>query len=82
MIIKYFAWLKDITNTESEEVSNKNISDIKSLKKYLCQKYPKLEDYFIKDQVIRLAVNLEYTTKNIKISNKDEIALFPPVSGG
>ena len=82
MKIKYFAWLKDITNTSSEKISNKNISDIKSLKKYLCQKYPKLKDYFIKDQVIRLAVNLEYTTKNITISNKDEIALFPPVSGG
>ena len=41
-----------------------------------------LKDYFIKDQVIRLAINLEYTTTNIKISNKDEIALFPPVSGG
>ena len=82
MKIKYFAWLKDITNTSSEKISNKNISDIKSLKKYLCQKYPKFKDYFIKDQVIRVAVNLEYTTKNIKISNQDEIALFPPVSGG
>ena len=82
MKIRYFAWLKNITNIESEEISNKNISDIKSLKKYLCQKYPKFEDYLIKDQVIRLAVNLEYTTTNVKISNKDEIALFPPVSGG
>ena len=45
-------------------------------------KYPKLKEYFIKDQIIRLAVNLEYTSKNIKISNQDEIALFPPVSGG
>ena len=82
MKIKYYAWLKNITNTEIEEIDNNNIPDIKCLKKYLCQKYPKLKDYFIKDQVIRVAVNLEYTTKNIKISNQDEIALFPPVSGG
>jgi len=27
MIIKYFAWLKNITNTEEEEVNNKNITD-------------------------------------------------------
>ena len=36
----------------------------------------------MKDQIIRIAVNLEYTSENIKLSNKDEIALFPPVSGG
>ena len=82
MKIRYFSWLKNITNKEFEEINNQKITDIDSLKKYLFQKYPKLKDYFIKDQVIRLAVNLEYTTKNITISNKDEIALFPPVSGG
>ena len=82
MKIKYFSWIKNITNIESEEITNHNILDTNSLKKYLCQKYPKLKEYFIKDQIIRLAVNLEYTSKNIKISNQDEIALFPPVSGG
>jgi len=82
MKIRYFSWLKSITNTENEEICNKNIYDVSSLKKYLCQKYPKLENHIIKDQIIRIAVNLEYTNKNIKISDQDEIALFPPVSGG
>ena len=45
MIIKYFAWLKNITNTEEEEVSNKNIIDIKTLKKFLLKKYPKFNKY-------------------------------------
>ena len=82
MKIKYFAWIKNITNIESEEIINQDILDTNSLKDFLCQKYPKLKEYFIKDQIIRLAVNLEYTSENIKISNQDEIALFPPVSGG
>ena len=82
MKIKYFAWLKNITNNESEDIDNKQITDINSLKIYLCEKYPKLRDYIVKDQIIRIAVNLEYTSENIKLSNKDEIALFPPVSGG
>jgi len=82
MKIKYFSWIKNITNIESEEITNQDILDTNSLKDFLCQKYPKLEEYFIKDQIIRLAVNLEYTSENIKISNQDEIALFPPVSGG
>ena len=82
MKIKYFAWIKTITKTDSEYIDLGNIKDIESLKKYLSIKYPKLNDYMIKDQIIRIAVNLEYTSENIILSNNDEIALFPPVSGG
>ena len=82
MKIKYFSWLKNITNIEDEEIFHNNIKDINSLKKYLSQKYPKFEKYFFKDKVIRIAVNFEYVSENILITNQDEIALFPPVSGG
>ena len=82
MIIKYFAWLKNITNTEEEEVNNKNITDVKTLKKFLLKKYPKLNQYMKEDDFIRVAINLEYITSNETIDSKDEIALFPPVSGG
>ena len=82
MKIKYFSWLKNITNIEDEEIFNNSIKDINSLKKYLSKKYPKFEKYFFKDKVIRIAVNFEYITENILITNQDEIALFPPVSGG
>ena len=82
MIIKYFAWLKNITNTEEEEVNNKNITDVKTLKEFLLKKYPKLNQYMKEDDFIRVAINLEYITTNKPIDSKDEIALFPPVSGG
>ena len=82
MIIKYFAWLKNITNTEEEEIKNENIKDIKTLKKFLLKKYPKLNQYMKEDDFIRVAINLEYITTNKPIDSKDEIALFPPVSGG
>ena len=82
MKIKYFSWLKNITEIESEIINNADIQDIESLKKYLCKKYPKIKDYVVKDQIIRIAVNLEYASDNIKITDQDEIALFPPVSGG
>ena len=82
MIIKYFAGLKNITNTEEEEVNNKNITDVKTLKEFLLKKYPKLNQYMKEDDFIRVAINLEYITSNETIDSKDEIALFPPVSGG
>ena len=63
MKIKYFAWLKNITKKDSENITNKKIRDIKTLKQYLCSKYPDLEKYIIKENNIRIAVNLEYTLK-------------------
>ena len=83
MIIKYFAWLKNITNTEEERVDDKNITDVKTLKEFLLKKYPQLNQYMTKkDDFIRVAINLEYVTTNEPLNSKDEIALFPPVSGG
>ena len=82
MKIKYFAWLKNITHIDCEIIRDSNVKDIDSLKTCLCNKYPKLNDYIIKEDIIRIAVNLEYVSSNCKLSSNDEIALFPPVSGG
>ena len=82
MKIKYFSWVKNITKIESEELHEKKITNINSLKTFLCAKYPKLKQYIMTDQIIQIAVNLEYISENIPIYNEDEIALFPPVSGG
>ena len=82
MIIKYFAWIKNITNTEEEIVNNLEINDVKKLKIFLSKKYPKLKKYFQDQEMIQIAINLKYTRENKKIKSKDEVALFPPVSGG
>ena len=82
MIIKYFAWLKTITNIEEEVLTDSSIKDINSLKKYILKKYPKMKKHLDNDNLIRVAINLSYTFENDTIKDDDEIALFPPVSGG
>ena len=82
MIIKYFAWLKTITNVEEEVLNDPSIKDINTLKKYLLKKYPKMKKHLDNDNFIRVAINLSYTFENDVIKDNDEIALFPPVSGG
>ena len=82
MIVKYFAWLKNITNIEEEIINDVSVVDVNTLKKFLLKKYPKLIPYMNKEDVVRVAINLEYTTKNDILKANDVIALFPPVSGG
>ena len=82
MKIKYFAWLKNITGIEFEDIANDNVKDVKSLKLHLSNKYPNLKKYILEEDMIRVAINLKYISNNKKLNSNDEIALFPPVSGG
>ena len=81
MKIKYFAWIKEITKNDEEYLDNINIENIDKLKEYLVKKYPDLKHHF-DDEILRFAVNNEYVTDNINLNSSDEIAIFPPVSGG
>ena len=81
MKIKYFAWIKDITNKDYEIIEKDYPENIDELKKFLNKSYPDLEKYIIKD-ILRYAINMEYISSNKKLTPNDEIAVFPPVSGG
>ena len=81
MKIKYFAWIKDITNLEEEEINLNEAKNLNELKTYIIEKYPDLKKHMIKE-ILRFAINQEYVIKNTSLSNNDEIAVFPPVSGG
>ena len=81
MKIKYFAWIKNITNLEEEEINSNRIKNLDELKIFIIEKYPDLKKH-MKKEILRFAINQEYVIKNINLSNNDEIAIFPPVSGG
>ena len=81
MKIKYFAWIKEITNNEEENINSIKINNLDKLKDFIITKYPDLKKHLDKE-IIRFAVNQEYVVKNIDLNPNDEIAVFPPVSGG
>ena len=81
MRIRYFAWMKDITNKDEEIININHPKNIQELKKYLENLYPEPKKHFLQD-VLRFAVNQEYISENLNLKPIDEIAIFPPVSGG
>lgn len=81
MKIIYFAWIKDITNLPEELLDSNEIKNLDSLKKYIISNYPDLKKH-LDQEILRFAVNQEYIVENIDLKKDDEIAVFPPVSGG
>ena len=81
MKIIYFAWVKDITKKDIEILKSNYPKNIEELKKYLILMYPSLEKHITKN-ILRYAINMEYNSKKTSLQENDEIAVFPPVSGG
>ena len=81
MKIKYFAWIRELTKNEEEDLDFNKINNLEKLKTFLVTKYPDLQKHF-DQEILRFAVNQEYVVENIDLDENDEIAVFPPVSGG
>ena len=81
MKIKYFAWIRELTKNDEEYIDSNEIQNLNKLKVFLITKYPNLQKHF-DQEILRFSVNQEYVVENIDLNEDDEIAVFPPVSGG
>ncbi len=74
-----FATLRDLANTAAATVELPPAATVGQLRAALVQKYPALADYM---PAAIVAVNHAFTTDDTPLTPDDEIAAFPPVSGG
>ena len=83
MKLLYFAWIRVKMGVSSEHVDPpKNIKDIKGLIDWIKQRNPISNETFSDISNIRIAVNQEYVDIDHPVQAGDEIAFFPPVTGG
>ncbi|MGE4594716.1 MAG: molybdopterin converting factor subunit 1 [Gammaproteobacteria bacterium] len=78
MNILFFASLKESLNTASEKITIDADATVASIKNQLIEKHG--EKYFPKN--ILCAVNHEMVDDNTLVTEGDEVAFFPPVTGG
>ena len=83
MIVKYFSWIKEHIGKSEEQIDlPSHITNVNQLINYLNEIDKKYYIIFEKKELIKIAVNKTYTSFDANISNNDEIAFFPPVTGG
>ena len=83
MIIKYFSWIKEHVGKSEEQIElPAHINNVNELINYLSELDNKYSLILKKKKLIKIAVNKTYSSFNTNISNNDEIAFFPPVTGG
>ena len=83
MIIKYFSWIKEHIGKSEEQIDlPSNITNVNQLINYLNEIDKKYYIIFEKKELIKIAVNKTYSSFDTNVSNSDEIAFFPPVTGG
>lgn len=83
MKILYFAWLREKTGTPEEDLAlPAGVSDVSGLVAHLKTRGAGFADAFADEAVVRVAVNQEHVGLDCALSEADEVAFFPPVTGG
>ena len=81
--ILYFARIKEAVNYSSENIDlPADICTITALKNYLALRGENWANLFNGKQVVRAAINHSLVDDLAIISAGDEVAFFPPVTGG
>ena len=83
MKILYFAWLRARIGYAEEELTLPvEIRDVAGLLDWLKVRGPHFAEALRDLSVVRVAVNQDYVGREHPVDDRDEVAIFPPVTGG
>ncbi len=79
----YFAWLRERVGCSQESVSPPpEVSTVADLLVWLRGRGPGYEAGFSMARLVRCAVNQDFAEPDTVLRDGDEVAFFPPVTGG
>ncbi|MGC8476808.1 MAG: molybdopterin converting factor subunit 1 [Acetobacteraceae bacterium] len=83
LTIRYFAWLRELVGLAEEQLHPPpEITTVAALIPWLAGRDAAHAHAFAARASIRCAVNQEFATPEARLAPGDEIAFFPPVTGG
>ena len=83
MRLLYFAWLREKAGVALEEVNPPSeVSTVADLIEWLKARGGGHAEAFADPTIVRVAVNQEYAKLDDPVAAGDEVAFFPPVTGG
>ena len=83
MKILYFSWIKDKLGKSQEMVQiDNNIKNVENLIDFLKNKNEDYMKVFNDTSSIKISINMEIASMSDNINNEDEVAFFPPMTGG
>lgn len=83
MRVLYFAWVRQKIGVGEEEVAPpEGVRDVAGLMAWLATRSPGHAEAFARAKTIRAAVNQDFATPDQPVAPGDEVAFFPPVTGG
>jgi molybdopterin synthase sulfur carrier subunit len=83
MKILYFAWLRQKTGIDSEDVDvPAEVGDVAGLLDWLKQRNANFAEALSDFESVRVAVNQEFAELDSPVAAGDEVAIFPPMTGG
>ena len=77
--VQFFAAAKDAAGTDRTDVSLTGEITVQNLRDELCRCFPKLQPYY---STLLFAVDNQYAQNETVIQADQDVACFPPVSGG
>ena len=81
LMIKYFASLREALGVASERIAFVNGETVNQLLLRLAEQHPQAKLQLL-DGSVRAAVNQQIVEAAHPLSEHDEVAFFPPVTGG
>ncbi|MCW9032983.1 MAG: molybdopterin converting factor subunit 1 [Rhodospirillales bacterium] len=83
MKVLYFAWLRSKTGVAEELLTPpESVGTVQELIDWLIERGAGYADAFADLSLVRVAVNQEYVDFSHPVKVGDEVAMFPPVTGG
>jgi len=83
MKLLYFAWMRQKIGRAEEEVAPPpDVATVAQLVAWLRTQSPAHEAAFADTRLVRCAVNQDFAGPDAPLRPGDEVAFFPPVTGG